>query len=150
MDFNLKITLTSIAAATAIGLLLFKTRKTSGKRLIASFKRKYSKDDIVLCTLGQQTKYPPSSPAVCKLHAFLKMNDIKFKTYIISLSTLSPSGKTPFIYHDGQLITDSHFIIQYLVDQGFATHPDDWMSAKDRAVSNRLLIILKSSVSNLH
>lgn len=64
-------------------------------------------------TNGYYLNHGSLSPFCLKLEAFLKFAQIPYES-INKMGQNSPTGKVPYIEHDGQLIADSSDIIQYL------------------------------------
>ena len=57
---------------------------------------------------------PNPSPFCIKVECWLRMNDIEYENVWVSNPSKLPKGKAPAIEHDGRMITDSTFIIDYL------------------------------------
>jgi glutathione S-transferase len=57
------------------------------------------------------------SPFVVKVAAILDYHRIPYEFRLVPFTGL-PRGKMPIIHHDGKLISDSHAIVQYLIEKG--------------------------------
>eukprot|EP00117_Sycon_ciliatum_P031622 scpid97802/ scgid24694/ Failed axon connections homolog len=58
---------------------------------------------------------PNASPFCLKLETFLRMNEINYK--IVSTRRTGPKGKSPFIAYNGQVISDSDFVVDFLIKE---------------------------------
>lgn len=83
---------------------------------------------VVLLGVPKKPDHPSSSGFCQKLETFLRYSKISYElrdTYPFK----APKGKVPYaeITHDSQTVTvpDSHFIIQYLVENGLIKDPDE-------------------------
>ena len=87
-----------------------------------------SEPRVVLLAVPKQPDYPSLSAFCQKVETFLRYTKIPYElrdTYPFK----APKGKVPFaeIVHDSKTATvpDSHFIIQYLVENGLIKDPDE-------------------------
>jgi len=73
---------------------------------------------IKLFGFGRNLGLIDASPFVTKVHAFLRFNQLEYKT-ISSPKNLgrSPKNKLPFIVEGDKTIGDSQLIIEYLTQQ---------------------------------
>ena len=90
-----------------------------------------SSPHVALFGVPKEPNCPSSSGFCQKLETFLRYGKISYEhrdTYPFK----APKGKVPYaeITHDGQKVTvaDSHFIIQYLVENGLIKDPDELAS----------------------
>ena len=87
-----------------------------------------SEPRVVLLGVPKKPNHPSPSGFCQKLETFLRYTKIPYElrdTYPFK----APKGKVPFaeIVHDSKTVTipDSHFIIQYLVENGLIKDPDE-------------------------
>lgn len=83
---------------------------------------------VVLLGIPKKSNQPSSSGFCQKLETFLRYSKISYELRDTSIIK-APKGKVPYaeITHDSQSVTvpDSHFIIQYLVENGLIKDPDE-------------------------
>ena len=81
------------------------------------------------------------SPFCLKVDAFLRMTGIPHVSVTASTPFGGPKRKAPWIEHDGRTLSDSTFIIAYLIDR-FGVDPDAGLSAdqRGRAVAIQRLV----------
>jgi glutathione S-transferase len=93
---------------------------------------------IKLFAFGPHFGVPDPSSFVLKLDAYMRMAGIEFETDA-SLRHLqrAPKGKLPFIEDDGQLIADTHFIIQHL-ERTRDVQLDAWLTPKQLGTARLL------------
>jgi len=90
---------------------------------------------IKLFGFGKKLGLLDPSPFVMKVHVFLRMANIEYKS-IASLKNLrnSPKGKLPYIEDGDKTICDSQAIIDYLKEK-YASNIDSHLSQQDKATS---------------
>ncbi|KAJ3310396.1 hypothetical protein HDV04_005054 [Boothiomyces sp. JEL0838] len=93
---------------------------------------------IIVCGGGQKTRFPNGSPGVCKLIAFLEYNKIPYEYKTTTNFKESPNEKIPFVHYKGQIISDSHFIIRKLVQDGLAKDPNAGLNESEIAISEMI------------
>jgi len=83
---------------------------------------------VVLLGVPKKSNCPSTSGFCQKLETFLRYSKISYElrdTYPYN----APKGKVPYaeITHDGRTVTvaDSHFVVQYLVENGLIKDPDE-------------------------
>ena len=69
---------------------------------------------IVLHQFAPMFGLPNPSPFCIKLETYLRMAGLPHTVSIIKGRIASPTGKAPYIEHDGKVITDSGLIIEHL------------------------------------
>jgi len=79
---------------------------------------------------------PNPSPFCLKLETYLRMCQLPYQVGPTGLRTLrqAPKGKLPYIRDEGQLLSDSTFIIDYLKTR-YGDVLDHWQGAQQRAVA---------------
>jgi glutathione S-transferase len=77
---------------------------------------------------------PSSSPFCIKVEAYLKMTKLPYQAIAISDPRKGPKGKLPYIEIDGNIIGDSHFIINHL-EKNATTPLDHHLSESQKALS---------------
>lgn len=102
---------------------------------------------ITLFGFGSHFGLPDPSPFVLKIDAYLRMTGIEFES-VTDASNLrkAPKGKLPFIEDDGEIISDSFFIIEHLREK-YHLILDDWLNEEQRAIAN---LIIKSLDENFY
>ncbi|GAA4409939.1 glutathione S-transferase family protein [Quisquiliibacterium transsilvanicum] len=84
---------------------------------------------------------PDISPFCMKAETYLRMTGAEYKA-VVSDSRKAPKGKCPYIEHEGQVISDSSMIIEYLESR--SSHPlDSDLTAHERAISAALKAMLE-------
>ncbi len=91
---------------------------------------------VILHQFGGFWGLPNASPFCMKAEAYLRWRGIPFEV-AVSGPRNSPTGKVPWIEHDGEIITDSQKIIEHF-EAGRQDALDGWMSARDRAAAHML------------
>jgi glutathione S-transferase len=81
------------------------------------------------------------SPFVVKVSAILNYHRIPYEFKLVSFNGL-PRGKMPIIHHDGKLISDSHAIVQYLIEKGLV--PKGNINAEVNAQAEILRLALEN------
>lgn len=102
---------------------------------------------ITLYGFGKNLGLIDASPFVSKVHAFLNIAKLEYKT-VPGQQNLgkSPKGKLPFIEDGENAIGDSQSIIEYLTDQ-YSLTLDDHLSEEEKASA---YLISKSLDENLY
>lgn len=90
--------------------------------------------DLIVHQLPGAWGLPSISPFCLKLHVYLEIVDIPFRTVVDATPFRGPKGKLPWIDHEGKKVGDSGFIIEYL-ETRFGCDPNAGLSAAERAVS---------------
>ena len=54
------------------------------------------------------------SPFCMKVEVYLKLNQLEYKTQVVSNPSKAPKGKLPYISDKGKVVCDSSLILQYL------------------------------------
>lgn len=77
------------------------------------------------------------SQFVLKVETYLRMTDLPFRTESLGLrwQETAPKGKLPYIEHNGKLIADSGFILDYLKSE-FGDPLDAWLTPAQRALGH--------------
>ena len=88
---------------------------------------------------------PSISPFCLKLDTYLRMMDIPFEVVVDATPFGAPKKKLPYIEHNGSVIGDSSFIIEYL-KQAFACDANSGLSAQEKAVAHALQRLLEDSL----
>ena len=78
---------------------------------------------------------PNASPFCVKVECWLRMTDMEYHNVWVTNPSSLPKGKAPVIEHDGRLIADSTFIIEYLREH-FSPHLDAHLSAREHAAAH--------------
>ena len=124
------------AAIVGVSLKLYQRYKASQRRQRWS---QAGKDVVVLHQFERGTNLPNLSPFALKLETFLRMAGIK---YVID--TEEPQGrrgKCPWITINGQELTDSELIIDYLTKH-FNTPIKEKLSAEQHAIGRAVQVML--------
>ena len=87
------------------------------------------------------------SPFVMKINAYMRMARLEFEM-VNDLFNLqkSPRGKLPYIEDEGEIIADSHFIIEHLKSK-HGNPLEDWLSDEQKAHNH---LIIRSLDENLY
>jgi glutathione S-transferase len=102
---------------------------------------------IKLFGFGKNLGLIDASPFVTKVHAFLRFNQLEYKTISNPKNIgLSPKSKLPFIEDGDKVVCDSQLIIEYLTHQ-YKLDIDVHLSEKDKASG---YLIGKSLDENLY
>lgn len=102
---------------------------------------------IKLYAFGPAFGLVDPSPFVTKVHLFMTMHNIEFELEVdANQLTKAPKKKFPFIDHDGKIVADSAFILEYLSKQ-YSINMDDWLSDEQFASAH---LIAKSLEENLY
>ena len=84
---------------------------------------------------------PDISPFCVKVETYLRMTGAEYKV-VVSDSRRAPKGKCPYIEYDGNLISDSSTIIEYL-EIRTSTPMDADLTPQERAISSALKAMLE-------
>jgi glutathione S-transferase len=90
---------------------------------------------VIVCAQHQEKPFPAGSPSVCKLLSFLKANAVEHSVQFVTNFNDSPNKKIPFVHYRGEIIADSHFIIQRLIKDGTVQDPDSWLDEHQKAAT---------------
>lgn len=83
------------------------------------------------------------SPFCSKVETFLKLNDIEFKhTEFNGPLKRFPKEKLPVIIHNGKMISDSHFILEYLT-KNFSITMDKGLKQLDHAQGRAFISMIE-------
>jgi len=90
---------------------------------------------VTLHGFGPKLGLPDASPFVLKVDAFLRLSDIPFES-VTGMGNIrkAPKGKLPFISDNGQIISDSTFIIDHLQEKN-SIDLDRHLSDSQRAIA---------------
>ncbi|XP_006812515.1 failed axon connections homolog [Saccoglossus kowalevskii] len=92
----------------------------------------YPRDIVILHQTGRSRFTPSLSPFPLKLETYLRFAKIPYKS--VHGRQLSPKGKTPWIEYNGQTLSDSGFIIEFL-NKEFKVDLNTHLSPSDIAVA---------------
>ena len=102
---------------------------------------------ITLYGFGPAFGLPDPSPFVMKVDAYLRMTGMAFEKLAgIKYMRQAPKGKLPYIEDDGQVVSDSFFILQHLKAK-YGDPLDEWLTPEQRAVSD---LTIKSLDENFY
>ena len=102
---------------------------------------------IKLYGFGPAFGLPDPSPFVMKVDTYLRMTGMAFEKLAgTQYMRQAPKGKLPYIEDDGQVISDSFFILQYLKAK-YGDPLDAWLTPEQRAVSD---LTIKSLDENFY
>mmetsp|Transcript_6776 Transcript_6776/g.11831 ORF Transcript_6776/g.11831 Transcript_6776/m.11831 type:complete len:284 (+) Transcript_6776:48-899(+) len=107
--------------------------------------------EIQLFTFGRWKHQPhcaDASPFCLKLEAFLRLTGLQYKRgSAIQSEFKNPTGKTPFIIHDGKLIGDSTIIIDYLkFTFGDAVDIDQQLSCEEKSIAHAYISMIENNL----
>lgn len=88
---------------------------------------------------------PSISPFCLKLDAYLRIVGVPFRTIVDATPFKGPKGKLPWIEHEGKMIGDSGFIIEY-VRQRFGCDPERGLSASERGVARAMRRLIEENL----
>lgn len=91
---------------------------------------------LTLYTFASAFGLPDLSPFVTKVATWLRMTGIEHRT-ATGDPRRAPKGKLPYIDHDGILVADSSFIIEYLT-RVFETDLDAGMTPREQALAHAM------------
>jgi glutathione S-transferase len=107
------------AAAFAISIPLWLTwRSKTSKAIIPT-----NGDKIILCGVPKKSDNPSPSAYCQKVESFLRATSTPYENRFAKPQT-SPKGKLPYIILRDKVISDSHFIVQYLVENNISPNLD--------------------------
>ncbi|XP_002731577.1 failed axon connections homolog [Saccoglossus kowalevskii] len=112
-------------ATTALAVLVV-------NRILRKPKIVYPRDIVILHLTGRSRFAPSLSPFPLKLETYLRFAKIPYKS-VFSMK-MSPKGKTPWIEYNGEILSDSSFIIEFL-NKEFKVDLNTHLSPSDRAVA---------------
>jgi len=101
--------------------------------------------DTASVTLYQFPRFfglPNASPFCVKVETWLRMAGIAYDTTWVTNPGKMPKGKCPVVGHEGRLIADSTFILEYL-DERFSPGLDDVLDTEARAVAHAFARMLE-------
>jgi len=76
--------------------------------------KQFKKDRIILCAFAKKENFPSPSGFCEKIETYLRATSTPYEHFVTFPNT-SPKGKLPYIIDGDQVIPDSHFIIQHLI-----------------------------------
>ncbi|XP_077994953.1 failed axon connections homolog [Glandiceps talaboti] len=95
-------------------------------------KTEYPRGTVILHQVGRGRYAPNMSPFPIKLETYLRFAKIPYVT--IHSMKMSPKGKTPWIEFNGEVKSDSNFIIEFLNDT-FQVDLNHHLSPSERAMA---------------
>lgn len=98
-------------------------------------KRNYPKNVVILHQFPRIPVAPNMSPFAIKLETYLRMANIPYKN--VYTYEFSPKHKTPWIMYNGEVISDTHFIIQFL-NEKFNVNLNNKLSETQKAVARAM------------
>ena len=101
---------------------------------------------ITLYAFGPAFGVTDPSPFVLKVDAFMRMNDIEFRS-IASMKALqnAPKGKLPYIKDGDTVIADSFFILKHLTEK-HAVKLDERLSPEQHAQAHFISRAIEESL----
>lgn len=104
----------AVAAVAVIGkLVILPLRRSFGKRRFLAAIAKQKKGIVYLYGFPIPRSGRGLSVPVLKVDTFLRLSNIPFE-YVVGDYNDSPTGRVPFIVHDGKVLAESDIIIDYL------------------------------------
>lgn len=98
-------------------------------------KRNYPKNVVMLHQFPRTPVAPNLSPFAIKLETYLRMAKIPYKN--VYTYEFSPKHKTPWIVFNGEIFSDTHFIIQFL-NRKFDIDLNQHLSQTEKAVARAM------------
>lgn len=124
-----------LLAVAGSGIVLVAAVKLIRCILFSEKKKDYPKDVVILFQIPRTPVAPNLSPFAIKLETYLRMAKIPYRNeYGMKLS---PKHKTPWIMLNGQVISDSQFIIEFL-NKKFDINLSKHLTAKEKAVAHAM------------
>ncbi|CAE1316060.1 unnamed protein product [Acanthosepion pharaonis] len=106
-------------------------------------KKDYPKDVVILFQPPQHPKTSTLSPFAAKLEMYLRMAKIPYQNeYSLKMS---PKHKTPWIMFNGQVISDTQFIIEFL-NKKFDIDLSKHLTSKEKAVAHAMRKMAEESL----
>src|SRR5262245_59854329 len=101
--------------------------------------------DLIVHQLPGAWGLPSISPFCLKLETYLRIAQIPFRSVVDATPFRGPKRKLPWIEHEGRVIGDSGFIIEYL-ETRFSRDPDATLSASERAVAHAFRRLIEENL----
>ena len=95
--------------------------------------KEFKQDVVYLYGFPRPTGGLNLSPPVIKVESFLRLAAIPYVYIATRDTTISPTERFPMIVHNGNIVSDSTFIVEYLV-QAYNVKVDASLTAEQRAV----------------
>jgi glutathione S-transferase len=131
-----------IASIVAISFLYYGTRQKKSPKFLTT----KQSNNVIVCAQHQERAFPAGSPSVCKLLAFLKAHGVEHSLLFVKSFGDSPNKKVPFVHYKGEILADSHFIIQRLIKDGTVPDPDSWLNKEQRATTTLVRNSIESAL----
>ena len=103
---------------------------------------------ITVCKFGPAFGLPTASPYGLKLETWLRMADIPYETEVVTRTVGSPKQTIPYIREDGELLADTGFIIEHLIEQ-YGDRLDAKLSPRQRAIGHMARRTLEESLTRV-
>jgi glutathione S-transferase len=97
---------------------------------------------VRLYQFGRVFGLPNASVFCFKVECWLRMAGIEYENVWIGEPSRMPKGKCPVIEHDGRMVADSTFILEYL-EQHFSPGLDAHLDAHERAAAHAFARMLE-------
>ncbi|CAD2219807.1 hypothetical protein AGDE_01820 [Angomonas deanei] len=131
-----------VVALKTIGLLY---RVAHRRQVNATFRA--LEEDIVHLYIHPRWSHGPNFfPHCVKVETFLRLAKIPYVVHFTNEVSLSPNGRLPFIVHNGTVLSDGEFIIQYLTEQ-FNVSMDDRLTSQEHAKGLMVRRMVETSIN---
>ncbi|CAI9724091.1 Hypothetical predicted protein [Octopus vulgaris] len=127
------------AVAIGVGVVTVSGLLYVLKRCKCKRKIDYPKDVIILHLIPRLKDTPNLSPFAVKLETYLRMTKLPYQ--VDYCFDMSPKHKTPWITYNGEVVSDSQFIIEYLNEKfniDLSSHLTDEQRGVARAMRKML------------
>ncbi|EPY34675.1 hypothetical protein STCU_01427 [Strigomonas culicis] len=125
------------------GGLLYRVARN--RSLNATF-RALEEDLVHLFVHPRWSHGPNFFPHCVKVEAFLRLAKIPYMVHFTNDTSMSPNGRLPFIVHNGTVLADGEFIIQYLCEQ-FNVSLDDRLTPQEHARGLMVRRMVETSIN---
>lgn len=104
-------------------------------------------EDIVHLFIHPRWSHGPSFfPHCVKVETFLRLAKIPYVVHFTNDVSISPNNRLPFIVHNGTVLADGEFIIQYLTEQ-FNVQIDDSLTSQEHAKGLMIRRMVETSIN---
>lgn len=139
-------------AATAIagGYVAYKSARLAyqiGYRASVNATFRSLEEDIVHVFVHPRWSHGPNFfPHCVKVETFLRLAKIPYVVHFTNDVDMSPNGRLPFIVHNGTVLADGEFIIQYLTEQ-YGVSMDDKLTEQEHARGLMVRRMVETSIN---
>lgn len=104
-------------------------------------------EDIVHLFIHPRWSHGPNFfPQCVKVETFLRLAKIPYMVHFTNDVSMSPNSRLPFIVHNGTVLADGEFIIQYLCEQ-YHVSMDDNLTPQEQAKGQMVRRMVETSIN---